>query len=188
MRSKPLTKRLLSAALAFVLALSLLPAAVFAATGTNTYTKVAAVSELLVGDKVIFVSDTTDFAMSSQNSNNRAQAAITRVGDTITLDKVSGSGFVQEFTVEAGNKTGTFAFKTSEGYLFASGTNKEYYLRTEGTMSDNSSWAVTISAGATSLTAQGTNTNKVMQYNTSGIFSCYGTASQKPLSIYRRTG
>ena len=60
MKSKPLTKRLLSAAMAFVLALSLLPATVFAETGTNTYTKVAAVSELLVGDKVIFVSDTTD--------------------------------------------------------------------------------------------------------------------------------
>ena len=73
MRSKPLTKRLLSAALAFVLALSLLPATVFAETGgTNTYTKVAAVSELLVGDKVIFVSDTTDFGMSTQSSNNRA--------------------------------------------------------------------------------------------------------------------
>ncbi len=192
MRSKPLTKRLLSAALAFVLALSLLPATVFAETGgTNTYTKVAAVSELLVGDKVIFVSDTTDFGMSTQSSNNRAQAAITRAGDTITLDKVSGSGFVQEFVVEAGNKADTLAFKTSEGYLFAagnaSGTNKGNYLRTEKTKSDNSSWAVTISAGATSLVAQGTNTSKVMQYNTSGLFSCYGTASQKALSIYRLT-
>ena len=147
--------RFLAAILALVMVISMIPVSIFAADG-DTATLVTDVSNLNAGDKVVIVALDSDFAMSKeQKTNNRGQAAVTKDGTTVTL-----STDVQIFTVEAGTKEGTFAFNTGSGYLYAAGQSKaqganknQNYLRTEETLSDNSSFAISINAnGAAVLT------------------------------------
>lgn len=150
---------------------------------TTAWTLVTDASTLAVGDKIIIAAAKYDFALSTtQNSNNRGQAEITKDGDTVDF----GSD-VQILTVEAGTETGTFAFNTGSGYLYAASSSKNY-LRTEETLSANSSWNITIDTdGVAIILAQGTNTNNSLRYNsTSSLFSCYAsTTSQPTVAIYR---
>ncbi|MBQ2892429.1 MAG: hypothetical protein IJE45_06005, partial [Bacilli bacterium] len=47
-------------------------------------------------------------------------------------------------------------------------------------------WEITISDGVATIVAQGTYSRNTMQYNsTSSLFSCYDSASQKAISIYK---
>ena len=179
--------RFLAAILALVMVISMIPVSIFAADG-DTATLVTDVSNLNVGDQIVIVALDSDFALSTnQKSNNRGQAAVTKDGATATL-----TTDVQILTLEAGTKEGTFAFNTGSGYLYAAGQSKaqgaaknQNYLRTEDTLSDNSSFAISITAnGAATVIAQGTNGANLMCYNTSGLFSCYA-AAQKEISIYK---
>ena len=148
----------------------------------GSYTLLTNLADLKVGDKVVIAAKDYNYAMSTnQADNNRGQAAITKSGDTITF----GTD-VQILTVEAGKVSGTFAFNTGKGYLYAASSSKNY-LKTEATLSNNSSWKVTFeNDGTLGVKAQGTNTRNVMQYNqSSSLFACYGTASQKAIVIYR---
>ena len=146
------------------------------------YTLLKDVSSLNIGDKVVIAAKDSNYAMSTeQKSNNRGQAEITRLDDKIGVEDNT-----QVLTVDAGTKAGTFAFNTGSGYLYAA-SNSQNYLKTETTLSDNSSWKVEIAAdGTASLKAQGTYTRNVMQYNqASSLFACYGSASQQAIAIYR---
>lgn len=152
------------------------------AAGEGAYTLVTDASTLAAGDQVVIVAADSDFAMSTtQNNNNRGQAAVTKNSDnTVTL-----TAAVQVLTLEAGTKDGTFAFNTGKGYLYAASSSKNY-LRTENTLSDNSSWTISVAAvGVATVTAQGTNTRNWMQYNqSSSIFSAYGS-EQKSIVLYK---
>ena len=130
-------------------------------------------SNLTVDSEIIIVAADSDVALSTtQNNNNRGQAGST----------------VQVITIEDGTKDGTVAFNVGNGYLYAASSGSNY-LRTETTLSDNSSWTVSIADGVATIIAQGTNTRNTMQYNqTNSLFSCYGSASQKAVSIYKRQG
>lgn len=145
----------------------------------TTYNLLTDVSNLKAGDKIIIVATGYDYALSTtQNGNNRGQAAITKDGDTVAF----GSD-VQILTVEAGITTGTFAFNTGSGYLYAASSSSNY-LRTETTLSANSSWNITIADGAATIKAQGANTRNWLRYNNgSSIFSCYGSG-QTDVAIY----
>ncbi len=145
------------------------------------YSLVTDASSLKAGDKIIIVASDSDVAMSTtQNNNNRPQVDITKDSNSITP-----SADVQIITLETGNKTGTFAFKVDGGYLYAA-SSKSNNLKTENTLSDNSSWTITITAdGVATVKAQGTNTRNLIKYNSSSsIFSCYGSG-QKDISIYK---
>lgn len=149
------------------------------------YSLVTDASTLAADDKIVIVaSDAVEevyYALStSQNENNRGQVAVTKDGNNVTVNDE-----VQVLTVEAGKIDGTYAFNTGSGYLYAASSNKNY-LRTETTLSNNSSWKVSIAEGVATIIAQGTNTRNTMQYNSSSsLFACYGSASQKDLSIYK---
>ena len=148
----------------------------------GTYTLLTNLADLKVGDKIVIAAKDYNYAMSTnQADNNRGQAAITKSGDTITF----GTD-VQILTVEAGKVSGTFAFNTGSGYLYAASSSKNY-LKTEATLSNNSSWKVTFeNDGTLGVKAQGSFTRNVMQYNqTSSLFACYSAASQKAIVIYR---
>ena len=135
-----------------------------------------------MGDKIVIAAKNSNFAMSkTQNTNNRGQVAITKSDNTIAINSS-----VQEFTVAAGTVENTFAFNTGSGYLYAASSSSNH-LKTETTLTANSSWAITIATdGTASITAKGSNTKNVMQHNeTSSLFACYGSASQKPIVIYR---
>ena len=143
------------------------------------------VADLNIGDYVILANTENAAAMSStQNGNNRSKDAVTIENGCIVAP---GDG-VEIFVVEEGTKDNTYAFLATktEGYIYAASSGSNH-LKTEQTLSDNSSFAITISNGTTSIIAQGSNTRNVMQYNPSsngGLFACYGSASQKPVDIY----
>lgn len=147
------------------------------------WTLVTDVSQITAGAQIVIVANGYNYALSTtQNGNNRGQAAVTKnaTDNTVTF----GDG-VQIITVEAGKVSGTFAFNVGTGYLYAASSGSNY-LRTEKTLSNNSSWTISIdSKGVATIKAQGSYTRNVMQYNqSSSLFSCYGSASQKAISIY----
>lgn len=180
---------LLSACLAALLTLVLgvatmnvQPKTAFAADDTGTL--VTDASTLAVGDKIVIAAKDYNYALSTtQNSNNRGQAAVTKDNNTITF-----GDDVQILTVAEGTTNGTFAFDTGAGYLYAASSSSNY-LRTEETLSANSSWKITVAEdGTATIVAQGANTRNTMQYNqSSSLFSCYGTASQKAICLYKLT-
>ena len=150
----------------------------------QAWTLVTDASTLAVGDQIVIAAKGYDYAMSTtQNGNNRAQAAITKSENNITF-----KDGVQILTLQAGKTSGTFAFYTGSGYLYAASSSKNY-LKTETTLSDNSSWTITIaSTGVATIKATGSNTRNWMRYNSSNnppIFSCYGSG-QADICIYKR--
>ncbi len=167
----------------FLLSIFAVMLAVFSVQA-QVWTKVTSASDLNVGDKVVIVANDYNYAISkTQNSNNRSQAAVTKSGN-----EVSWTSGVQEFELKAGTKSNTFAFYTGSGYLYAASSSSNY-LRTQTTNNDNGSWAITIAAnGTATVKAQGTYTRNVMQYNqSSSLFACYSSASQKAICIYKYT-
>lgn len=154
-----------------------------------TYTKVEPSSwklvtdeaALNVGDKVVIVAAERDYAMSTnQKTNNRGVATITK-----GIDDVMINDDVQILTLEAGTKTGTFAFNTGDGYLYAASSSSNY-LKTKETKDANGSWVIKIENGVASIKAQGDYTRNIMQYNIqSTLFACYGSASQSAINIYK---
>lgn len=163
------------------------------ATATYTITVVDAsysyklvndVNSIKVGDEIVIVAKDSNYALSTtQNKNNRGQATVTKDNTTVTF-----GDDVQLLQVEKGNIDGTFALNTGNGYLYAASSSSNY-LKTETTLSANSSWSITIAEdGTATLQANGSNTRNVMQYNSSSsLFACYSSASQKALSIYKKT-
>lgn len=152
---------------------------------TDVFTLLTDVNELNAGDKIIIAAAEYDVALSTtQNSNNRGQASITKNED----DTISYGADVQILTVEAGNKAGTFAFNTGSGYLYAASSSSNY-LRTETTLSDNSSWTISVdSSSVATIKAQGANTRNWLRYNdASSMFSCY-SSGQADVAIYYLDG
>ncbi len=150
----------------------------------DTWTLVKNVNDLAAGDQVVIAASGSDHALSTtQNNNNRGQAAVTKNGETITF-----GNDVQVLTLQTGNVSNSFAFYTGSGYLYAASSSKNY-LRTETSLSNNSSWSIAITnAGVATITAQGTNTNNLLRYNSSSsIFSCY-SSGQGDVSIYKKGG
>ena len=152
-------------------------------SGNEEWTLVTNESELNVGDTIVIVANGYDVALSTtQNTNNRKETAITKSGNTITF-----GDSVQILTLVGGTKEGTFGFDTGSGYLYAASSSSNY-LKTEQTLTDNSSWKITISeTGIAKVVAQGNYTRNLMKYNSSSkIFSCYGSG-QNDISIYKLT-
>ncbi|MBR2352401.1 MAG: BACON domain-containing protein [Alistipes sp.] len=152
------------------------------AAGAKVWTLVTDASTLAAGDQVIIAAKNDAVAMSTtQNSNNRGQEAITKSGNTLATP----SSKVQIFTLKAGKNAGTFAFYTGAGYIYAASSSKNY-LKTETSLSANSSWTVTItSAGVATVKAQGTNTKNWLRHNSqSSLFSCY-SSGQNEIVIYK---
>ena len=149
-----------------------------------TWTLVTDINDLKAGDKIIIVAKDYNYALSTtQNNNNRGQATVDKKDDTITF-----GNDVQIIVLESGKVSGTFAFNTGSGYLYAASSSSNY-LRTENTLSNNSSWKITIADGTATIVAQGTYTRNTMQYNqSSSLFACYASASQKAIVIYKLEG
>ena len=141
-------------------------------------------STLAAGDVIVIVAATSNFAMSTtQNTNNRGQQAITKNSDnTVTIDDK-----VQQLTLGAGKKTGTFSMSTGSGYLYAA-SSSDNCLKTKTTLDDNGSWSITIKNKNATIKANGKNTRNLLKYNSSNnppIFSCY-SSGQGAVQIYRK--
>ena len=114
--------------------------------GKETWTLVTNASNLEAGDQIVIAAKDYNCAISTtQNNNNRGQAAITKSGDNITF----GSD-VQILTLEAGTKSSTFGFNTGSGYLYASSSSGNQ-LKTQATNNDNGRWSISISSGTATI-------------------------------------
>ena len=161
------------------------------------YTLVDDIADLTLGSEVIIVGkdDDAPYAISTtQNGNNRAIASITKStsagGDAIINDPGAD---VQVFTIENGAKGGTYAFATADGYIYAASASSNY-MRTETSLSLNSSWTISIAAdGEATISAIGANTRNTIRCNkgnTPPIFSCYasGASTGCGVLIYKKNG
>ncbi len=175
-----------------ILMLSLLVAALAAFTITasaaedGTWTLVTDAGDLAAGDQIVIVASGYNFALgTTQNTNNRASASVTKSGDKKT---VTFGDDVQIITLETGKVSGTFAFKVgTAGYLYAASSSKNY-LKSKTTLDNNGSWSIEITtAGIATIKAQGTNTRNWLRYNSSNnppLFSCY-SSGQADVCIYK---
>ena len=153
--------------------------------GDCVWTLVTDASSLTAGDEIVIAAKDYNYALSTtQNNNNRGQAAITKSGNTITF-----SDGVQVITLENGIQEKTLAFKVGVlGYLYAC-SNSSNYLRSQTTKNQNGDWEILISSndGTASVTAQGSYTHNVLRYNeASDLFSCYEPGSVKDIVIYKK--
>ena len=146
------------------------------------YTLVTDVKDLTLESEVIIVAVSAEKAISTtQNTNNRVATDVVKEESTIS----DPGAAVQVFTLEEGTVAGSYAFATGDGYLYAASSTSNW-LHTK-TLDDNSSWGIEISEdGVASVVALGENTKNVMQYNSaSSLFSCYGSANQGAIAIYK---
>lgn len=158
---------------------------------TFTFAKVEDVSTLAEGDKIIIVGETTSdevttyYAMGEQRDNNRGAVSITVTNGETSVSTVDG---VQIITLEL-EKSGNFwNLNTGKGYLYAAHSSKNY-LKTEASVDENGNANATIYPSY--IEFNGTNTRKIMQFNLnlnngSPLFACYATASQSPVTIYKK--
>lgn len=148
----------------------------------DVYTLVKDQAELTVDSDIIIVSSEENYALSTtQNGNNRAQAGITKTGETI----ISPSSAVQVIKLVVGNQNNTAAFNVGENYLYSvNGTN---YLKS-GYLNDAASWKITVTDSGIATIRNYQNTDYYLMYNaTSDIFSCY-KGTQGSVSIYKLNG
>lgn len=142
---------------------------------------------LAVDDLVVIAAAESDVAMSVvQSANNRAPIDIVKSGNSLTAN-----ADVQVFKVVSGSKSGSFALKCMNGdelgHYIAAASSSSNYLRSISEVEGNSSWSISIGDdGNATAVAQGSYTRNTIQYNaTSGVFACYGSASQKGIVFYR---
>ena len=153
----------------------------------DNYVLVSDASTLADGDQIIITNVVPDRAISTtQNSNNRGVAEVTPSEGVI----VPGDD-VQIITLVAADAN--FMLQVGENaYLYAA-SNSSNHLKTStaATAGDNGKFAITIDAeGVAAVTAQGTNSRNSLRYNTSGMFSCYGSSSsvEAGLKIFKKQG
>lgn len=144
---------------------------------------VTSADDLVAGKRYIIVAtvDGATYAMSTtQNTNNRGASA-----ETIATDgTITPSENAQIITLEDG-----WYFNVGDGYLYAAASDKNY-LRTEAEKDDNAKAAITFDEDGTHIVFQGTNTRNVLQFNLNAsnnnpLFSCYGSANQSPVMLYK---
>ena len=148
----------------------------------SVYKLVNSTSELSLGDKIIIASKADSMALSiKQNTNNRGQASV-----SINENSIIPSASVQLLTLENGNKAGTYALNTGDGYLCSAASDGNY-LRTETSLTDNSSWSINVSNSVATIISQGEYTRNRIRYNLDySLFSCYGsTNNQKDVNIFK---
>ncbi len=145
------------------------------------YSLVTTTDDLAEGNKVIIVNTSNKRAMSTtQNDNNRSATDVQIADSKVFVPK---GGDIQVFTLE-GNSDGWY-FYTSSGYIYAaSSSSNSLKTETEKDANNNAKALIEISNGATSVVFQGSNTRNVLQ-NNGQIFSCYGSATQLPVDIYK---
>ena len=151
----------------------------------EAFTLVTDAKELAVGDTIVITSASGEYSLSNEQRNsNRGATAIKKTDNTITP-----ANDTELITLEAGNADGLFALKVEKGYLYAanSGGNQ---LKSQSGIDSNSSWEITVTDGVASIVAKNSSNRNVLQFNVNNdpkIFSCYKSASQTALAIYKKS-
>ena len=142
------------------------------------FTLVTSATQMAEGDTIIIAYE--DKVMADQTNNYRNKIDGLVVSGNYVTSIPEGT---QKVVLEKGTKDETFAFNVGTGYLAAVSSSSNY-VRTIESITDDASWTIAIENGFAVVTAQGTYTRKILQYNTSSPrFSCY-TGTQKSVNIY----
>lgn len=155
-------------------------------TPAANYVLVTDVADIVLGAHYIIVGEKNGAykAMGIQTNNNRAAVEVTEDNGTITVAENSG---VHEFIIcKDGDK---FAIYEAEvGYLYAASSGSNH-LKSQVLNNVNGQWDITFDEGIASIIATESTNRNVMQYNsTSTLFSCYASASQADVYLYKKTG
>lgn len=158
--------------------------------GQGDFYLVTDAADLNAGDEIIFVNknavNASALAMSTtQNSNNRGttQVAVVSTPDMSVADEYED----MQIVFLEGDATNGWYFNVgdeTDQYLYAASSSSNH-LKTQSTKDDNAKATISISSDVATITFQGTNTHNVMQFN-NDIVSCYGSASQQDVYIYKR--
>lgn len=144
--------------------------AVPVSAATSSYEKATSIA---VGDTVTLVYETGKKELGGISTTS------TKYGLSETYTTLPAGVFA--LTVESGSQDGTFAFKNGDNYLYWSSGNS---LNVDTTLSDNTSWTVSIENGNATITNV-KDTNRVIRYNTtSPRFACY-TSGQKDVQLFK---
>lgn len=177
--------------------------AVFAEDGGEDYVLVTSTSTALAAGDHIIIANAKEAgeatkAIGKQNDNNRTAVSITiaegGVIENPTLaTSTSNTTDIYPFVLEANN--GAFAIKedfTGGRYLTApgSGSSGNNYMRTaDEANATTAKWNISIAPETAVASVRGNNTatnaRNTMQ-NNGNLFSCYASANQSPVYIYRR--
>ena len=152
-----------------------------------TYSLVTDATTLSDGDEIIVVNTAANQAIGPQATNNRTGVAVTASNNLITPG-VS----VQIITLEASSTNWKLKVGT-DLYLYAASSSSNYLKSASSkTAGDNGVWSIAITnTGVATLTAQGSNSRKLMRYNPNNnnpVFSCYATSSSTGtlVAIYKK--
>lgn len=150
---------------------------------TSIWTLVDDPSTLVAGDKVILTGIKGDnvyaagtYGVTAGSGNNIQSESHTLVAFD---NKVKDVNDTMIYTLEAGTKDDSLAFKDSSGkYLYAAcGTSTNNYMRVQNSIDDNASFILNQDG---TVVGQGTGSRMYMRYNndnTSNLFSCYSSTS-----------
>ena len=157
----------------------------------KVYELVTDINDLQEDNNIIILDIDKEYAMSvTQNPNNRGASQDFRLIMNKTVAVLNDPSTVQPIRLGKTNNNWTFYTGTG-GYLYAAGnSDNQNYLRTQTTNNTNGQWSISIDPDTyeASVVAQGSNSHKVMQYNSgSSLFACYLSASQKGLYIYKES-
>ena len=147
--------------------------AVFATKTEGGGTTIEKASSIAVGDKVILVYETDSKELGGISSTSTKYG----LGQDYT-DTPTG---VFPLDVVQGKTTGTFALMNGSNYLSWTSGNS---LTTTGSLTDNSSWNITISSGDAVIKNSFDDTRSIRWNSSSPRFACY-TGGQKAVQLYK---
>lgn len=147
--------------------------AVYRKGGSIGWTLCTSTSQLVEGGTYTFAStDAVEagYVMGIQNSNNRAG---------VEWSGVTAEDDIATFTL--GKSGSSYTFHDGTGYLYAASSSSNY-LKTQADLSDNGKFEIVFgTGGAATITAQGSNSRNVLQWNSvSTVFSCYNNTQASP--------
>ena len=147
--------------------------AVFATKSETGGTSIEKASSIAVGDKVILVYETDSKELSGISSTSTKYG----LGQDYT-DTPTG---VFPLDVVQGKTTGTFALMNGSNYLSWTSGNS---LATTGSLTDNSSWNITISSGDAVIKNSSDETRSIRWNSSNPRFACY-TSGQNAVQLYK---
>ncbi len=151
----------------------------------KNYRLVTDVAQLKEGSKIIIVgTNGSTYTFSTEGDSNFRAAAIKIVDNSVSL----GNDLTYiEFTVGVVNGKYTFGYSVGGNtkYLYAASSSANQ-LKGKTEIDGNGQWTITINEGNTLIRAVDSSNRNVMQFNAAngGLFACYASASQNPVSIY----
>lgn len=141
-------------------------------------------SALAAGDEVLIVYSAGSKALGGTHSSGNYREPVDVSIDNGTIATAGGATVL---TLETGTASGTWAFRDGSNYLTSPSSGTNNYLLNSGSVTDNSSWSVTIGGNGLATIVAQAGTRTYLQYNSSSPrFSCYASATQQKPSIYRR--